>query len=304
MTGLGGGVPTDVGPHHKHVIRPVWSLMGWCDLLTIYFMRFCTIVAALSASGCRTPAAVMRLPESVLKMLPMDVKNHAIFFQAAESNWNAFRGCYPSEEASLQALELSVAVILPYGADSPTSGFLEQGLAVDRSENIAGSYSVLQETLADDAEVLDVISKNPGVLGCVPRALESASADDILRAASIASGVTNVLGGARRFLTSQSWWDEGASKRDEATKGGEAQSVWDPLGLSGDKGGAEEGSDDELLLPTITLEGVEYMYDWKGDFNGIEHVLLTMEGEPVGVWNPETQEPEEVEFVQPDEEEE
>ena len=41
-----------------------------------------------------------------------------------------------------------------------------------------------------------------------------------------------------------------------------------------------------------------------GAYNGIEHVLLTLEGVPVGVWDPETQEAEEVEFLDADEESE
>ena len=40
----------------------------------------------------------------------------------------------------------------------------------------------------------------------------------------------------------------------------------------------------------------------QGEYNGIEHVLLTLDSVPVGVWNPETQEAEEVEFVEEDEE--
>ena len=57
---------------------------------------------------------------------------------------------------------------------------------------------------------------------------------------------------------------------------------------------AEDG---ELQLPTIEVEGVEYLYDFKGEFNGVEHVLITMEGEAVAVWNAEEQEFEAAEFV-------
>ena len=39
-----------------------------------------------------------------------------------------------------------------------------------------------------EAEVQEVLVKNPGVLGCIPRQLAKASADAIKRAASVANG--------------------------------------------------------------------------------------------------------------------
>jgi len=239
----------------------------------------------------------MRMPDAVLTLLPAEVRNNAIFSQCTEANWNALRACYPSEEAGLDALRQSLAVILPYGADTPVSGFVEMGVAVNRTDKIAGSFAVLQDKLADDAEVLEVITKNPGVLGCAPKALAKASADDIRRAASVASGISSAFGPARRFLQSTSWWDEGAAKQKE--KQAPAKEAWDPLGL---RGGADDG-EGELELPEIWFDGEPYLYDLKGECNGVEHLLLTPDGEPVGVWNPQTQEPEAVEFCEEEEEE-
>ena len=235
-----------------------------------------------------------------LDLLPAEVRYNAIFSQAAEANWDALRACYPTEESALRAAETCLAVILPYGADSPASGFLELGLAVNRAENIAGCAEVLRAKFEGEEEdtVLDIITRNPGVLGCVPEQLERANPGDIRRAASIAGGFSDAFGPARRFLQGTSWWDEGKGKQ-AAPPEPAAKPGWDPLGF-GSKGDAEN---EELLLPQIELEGKMYMYDLKGEYNGIEHVLLTLEGEPVGVWNPETQEPEEVEFVDEGEEE-
>ena len=216
--------------------------------------------------------------------------------------------CYP-EDAALDAAANGLAVILPYGADSPVSGFLEMDMAVDRSENIAGSYKVLADKLETEQEVLDVITKNPGVLGCIPEQLEGASADDIRRAASFAGGINSFLSPARSFLQSTSWWDEGKAKMKEkreaaATAGDDDdEEPWDPL-FVGPVGTEDEDEDeDSLYFPEIVFDGVSYLYDLKGRYNGIEHVLLTMEGEPFGVWNPDTREPEECEFLDPDEDE-
>ena len=94
----------------------------------------------------------------------------------------------------MEAVKLSAAVILPYGFD-----------AANRATNIAGSYAVLCEMLDDEADVLDVITKNPGVLGCTPKGLQSSKAGDIRRAAGFAAGFSSVLGPARDFLKSCKW---------------------------------------------------------------------------------------------------
>ena len=44
-----------------------------------------------------------------------------------------------------------------------------------------------------------------------------------------------------------------------------------------------------------------YLYDYKGEYNGWEHLILTLDSEPVGLWNPEEQEFEEVDFVDAEE---
>jgi hypothetical protein len=236
----------------------------------------------------------MRMPDAVLDMLPAEVRNNAIFAQATEANWVALRACFPSEEASVEALQANLAVILPYGADTPVSGFIELGMAVNRTDNIAGSFAVLREKFdGDEYAVLEAITRNPGVLGCAPEQLAKASAADINRAGSIASGFNSLFGPARRFLQSTDWWDEGAAK---ANAPAQPKAAFDPLGF----GGAKD-DDDELLLPQIEIDGEMYLYDLKGEYNGVEHLILTLESEPVGIWSTETMEFEECEFVDPDE---
>ena len=42
------------------------------------------------------------------------------------------------------------------------------------------------------------------------------------------------------------------------------------------------------VKPEVTIDGVGYLYDFRGEYLGVEHTLFTLDGEPVGVWNPET----------------
>ena len=101
-----------------------------------------------------------------------------------------------------------------------------------------------------------------------PTHLAGSNAGDIKRAASVASGFSSFLGPARSFLRSQSWWDE------------------KPLA----DGEEEEDDEDEVLElpPLIVSKGVPpFLYDAYGDYNGVKHLLLTEEGEPWGVWDPE-----------------
>jgi hypothetical protein len=49
---------------------------------------------------------------------------------------------------------------------------------------------------------------------------------------------------------------------------------------------SEDEEDDELILPTKMIDGVNYLYDAGGDAYGVEHMVLTESGDPVGVWDP------------------
>lgn len=70
-------------------------------------------------------AIEMRMPDAVLALLPMGVRNHLIFSQAAEANWDALRACYATEEATLAAATECRPLILPVSsAHSPFATLL------------------------------------------------------------------------------------------------------------------------------------------------------------------------------------
>lgn len=258
----------------------------------------------------------MRMPDAVHDCLPAGVKSNACFYIASECNWNALCKCFPTEAEAIAAVQESNAVILPYGADSPVSGFVELSAAVDRSANIAGCYEVLQSKLGDDTT--SVISRNPGILGCDPSQLEEASGDDIRRTTSVASGISSAFAPLRNFLKSTDWWDEDAGKppssqqKAESKPGSGGSDGGLPFDLMGfgakptDSNGGEDDGDEvtTVELPEVVIDGTKYMYDLRGEVFGVEHTLIDMEGEPVGIWNIETYEAEPVTFVDEEEEEE
>ena len=96
--------------------------------------------------------------------------------ESTAENWAALRECFPTEAEALAAVEKNPATLLPYRFDSE-----------NRAENIRGSYGVLQDVLESEAEVQEVLVKNPGVLGCIERTTSSAppaSNGDARRSAS------------------------------------------------------------------------------------------------------------------------
>jgi len=78
--------------------------------------------------------------------------------------WREFRRCYPSEKAAIAAAKRNSAVILPF---------------INTPDNIRFCYQVLGELDFDDDEILDIITKNPGVLGNKPGQLARSSQGEI-----------------------------------------------------------------------------------------------------------------------------
>ena len=64
----------------------------------------------------------------------------------------------------------------------------------------------------------------------------------------------------------------------------------------------DEYVSDVLVLPEMKVDGQTFLYDEYGDHIGVEHLLLTMDGEPWGLWDPEAKVAEECEFEDEDEE--
>jgi hypothetical protein len=114
----------------------------------------------------------MRLPDGVLELLDPGVK-----LQTVEPLWKEFRKSYPTEKAAVAAARRNVAVLLPI---------------INTADNIRFNNQILCNELGfDEGERLNIISKNPGVLGNKPGEL-ARSSPGVWRSA--------ILDGHRHFL--------------------------------------------------------------------------------------------------------
>ena len=129
---------------------------------------------AAAAGVCMMASSL--LPESLQVLLPAAAVNDP----AVVPLWRALRKCYPSEAAALEAAERNPGLLLPW-ANSP--------------ETISGSFAMLCRKM-EAAAVLDVITKNPGVLSCDPQRLAISSAEEIQTVAA----TTAAIGAARTPL--------------------------------------------------------------------------------------------------------
>ena len=50
----------------------------------------------------------------------------------------------------------------------------------------------------------------------------------------------------------------------------------------------DDDEEEEVELPTIEVDGVSFLYDEDGSYSGVNHLLLTEEGTPVGTYDKET----------------
>ena len=106
-----------------------------------------------------------------------------------------------------------------------------------------------------------------------------------------------MLGPAKRFLNKLPGWDESANEGPLAAIEKGLNDARADIGedLARARGGDDE---EELALPEMTVEGVgTFLYDAAGEAVGVEHALFTEDGEPWGVYDPETGEAQEAEFV-------
>ena len=92
--------------------------------------------------------------------------------------------CYPNEETAIAALDRNTAVIAPQ-VNSPTK--------------IMGSYALLVERFGEDG-VLEIITKNPGILACTPQSLSKQSNDDISNAADLVVTIEENKGALKAFI--------------------------------------------------------------------------------------------------------
>ena len=62
-----------------------------------------------------------------------------------------------------------------------------------------------------------------------------------------------------------------------------------------------EEVEEVLKFPAKVIDDETFLYDRYGDYNGVEHLLLTEEGEPWGVWDPDAEVAEECLFEEVEE---
>ena len=80
--------------------------------------------------------------------------------------WKQFRSCYPSEQQAVEAARRNTAVILPF---------------INTADNIRFNRMILRDEIGfTDAEVLDIITRNPGILGNQPGQQARASKSEVL----------------------------------------------------------------------------------------------------------------------------
>mmetsp|Transcript_34563 Transcript_34563/g.73784 ORF Transcript_34563/g.73784 Transcript_34563/m.73784 type:complete len:213 (-) Transcript_34563:283-921(-) len=111
------------------------------------------------------------LPAEVEELLSDDTPRDQV-----QIMWAAMRGCYATEADAVAAVERNTGTILPY-LNSPS--------------NIRGSYAYLTEIFGP-AGARVIVTKNPGVLSCDPRALRQTSAEEIEKAANLVDSVENL----------------------------------------------------------------------------------------------------------------
>lgn len=121
--------------------------------------------------GIEYGSAEGELPPGIAQRLSFQTGGYKQAGQAEEFLilWNTFKQCYPNEEMAERALDRNTAVLAPQ-LNSPNK--------------IIGTYEFLLERFGEEG-MLEVITKNPGILACTPQSLKSQSNDDILKAANL-----------------------------------------------------------------------------------------------------------------------
>ena len=87
--------------------------------------------------------------------------------------WREFRKCYPSEQLAIAAARKNIVVLMPF---------------INTASNIRFNKMVLADELGfSEAEILDLITKNPGILGNVPYQLAASSKSEVVFSAKFVS---------------------------------------------------------------------------------------------------------------------
>ena len=102
---------------------------------------------------------LMALPTAVKDLLDPGVAPASV-----QPLWKEFRKCFPSEKAATAAASRNVAVLLPF---------------INTPDNIRFCWQVLSELGFSDEEKLEIVTKNPGVLGNQPGQLARSSQGEV-----------------------------------------------------------------------------------------------------------------------------
>ena len=115
--------------------------------------RHALVVAQLFGGGS--------VPQSVAELI-----DPSISIAEVAPLWKQFRACYPSEAQAIAAAKRNPIPLLPF---------------LNTADNIRFNRQVLKERIGfSDEEILDIITKNPGVLGNQPGQLARASKGEVL----------------------------------------------------------------------------------------------------------------------------
>ena len=101
-------------------------------------------------------------------------------------------------------------------------------------------------------------------------------------------------------LESQPVESEVAEKKEEVAEQKDDDNT--SIESEADEDNYDYDDDDEVSLPKKEIGGETYLFDANGDYAGIENLVLTLDGKPIGTWD--ASEPDQVQFCEFDEEEE
>lgn len=131
-----------------------------------------TLVTARRTSMDESSVKTQKLPPFLLNRVSFQTGGSKQANQEAEVLvlWNAFKQCYPNEEAAEAAVNKNSMTVNP-SVNSPTK--------------ISGTWAQLLERFGEE-KATEIITLNPGILTCTASAIASQSDADILNATDMA----------------------------------------------------------------------------------------------------------------------
>jgi hypothetical protein len=121
--------------------------------------RTAEIVAKARHAHASAVFGRVRVPDAVCEVL-----DPAVDIDEVAPLWKEFRAVFPTEEAAIRAARRNTAVILPF---------------INSADNIRFCWQVLGELGFSKEEALEIVTKNPGVLGNKPGLLARSSQAEV-----------------------------------------------------------------------------------------------------------------------------